>query len=280
MLLPIHTGFKGDLFMKADNFAEERERIIMDCLNENGRVTVSQLVKLLGVSESTIRLQLQDMHERHLLVRTRGGAVKMDLPDGITRTNQELYTNIPNYTLKNEVAEIAASLVENGDLISIGSGSTAFLLATKIHSRKNLTVVTNSVLVAYELMNDRDIQVNICGGSILTRNGSCNGPFAEWYLNDVQVDKSFCGTDSVSMEKGFISLDADPRSERALCLCGNIRYMLADLTKFKKRPFIEKIVGFDEVHAVISNASLDADCRRQLAQNKVQIVTEIHKNHL
>lgn len=258
--------------MKTDSFAEERERIIIDCLNENGRVTVSELVKILGVSQSTVRLQLQDMHERHLLVRTHGGAVKVDFPEGIAETNQELYMNIPNYTLKNEVAEIAASFIQDGDLISIGSGSTAFLLATKIHGRKELTVITNSILVAYELMNDRNINVNICGGSILTRNGSCNGPFAEWYLNDVQVDKSFCGTDSVSMEKGFISLDADPRSERALCLCGNKRYMLADATKFKNRPFIEKIASFDEVDYIISNASLGVEYRNKLAEKNTKVI--------
>lgn len=258
---------------KLDNFAEEREKIIMDCLNENGRVTVSELVKLLGVSQSTVRLQLQDMHERNLLVRTHGGAVKVDLPHSITQTNQELYANIPNYAMKNEVAEIAASLVEDGDMIAIGSGSTAFLLATKLHGKKDLTVATNSVLVAYELMNERNMNVNICGGSILTRNGSCNGPFAEWYLNDIQVDKSFCGTDSVSMTKGFISLDSDPRSERALTLCGNQRYMLADATKFKNRPFIEKIVGFDEVHHVISNPDLSEEYREALKKNGVNLIT-------
>lgn len=261
--------------MKMDNFAEEREKIIMECLNENGRVTVSELVKLLGVSPSTVRLQLQDMHDRQLLVRTHGGAVKKDLPGSITKTNQELYADIPNYALKNEVAEIAAALIEDGDLISIGSGSTAFLLATKLHGKKDLTVATNSILAAYELMNDRDINVNICGGNILTRNGSCNGPFAEWYLNDIQVDKSFCGTDSVSMEKGFISLDSDPRSERALCLCGNTRYMLADATKFKNRPFIEKIVGFDEVDCIISNASLGMEYRNELSKKNVSLITEM-----
>lgn len=259
--------------MKIENFAEEREKIIMECLNENGRVTVPELTQLLGVSPSTVRLQLQDMHDKKLLVRTHGGAVKMDLPHSIMQTNQDLYRNIPNYTLKNEIAETAASRIHDGDLISLGSGSTAFLLATKLHGRKGLTVATNSILVAYELMNDRDISVNICGGNILTRNGSCNGPFAEWYLNDIQVDKSFCGTDSVSMKKGFISLDSDPRSERALCLSGTERYMLADETKFKNRPFIEKIVGFEEIQYVISNESLDIEYKNELAKKNVTLIT-------
>lgn len=203
------------------------------------------------------------------------GAVKVDMPHNITQSNQDLNSSIPNFAAKNEVAEIAASMVEDGDFIAIGSGSTAFLLASKLHGKRDLTVATNSVYVAYELMQDKTINFNICGGSILSRNGACNGPFAELYLNDIQVDKAFCGTDSVSLEKGFISMDADPRSERAQCLVGKQRYMLADASQFKNRPFIEKICNFKDVDAFITNSNLDDSLISSLRDRQVDLIMAV-----
>ena len=125
------------------SFYEEREQIILDLLQKKGRITVAEAAEITGLSVSTIRLQFQSMHEKGLLLRTHGGAIKADYPKDFN-TRADLFDGIVNFDKKQQIAAAAAETIEDGDFIAISSGSTALLLASKI-TNKNLTVVTDSI---------------------------------------------------------------------------------------------------------------------------------------
>ena len=253
-----------------NRFSEERERIIMDLLQQNGRITVDEVTEALNISSSTARLQLQKMNDNGLLIRTHGGAVKIDHPKP---PNQEsFYKDIANYEKKLQIAAAALETINDGDFIALSSGTTTYMLATMLHGKRNLTVVTDSVPIAYELLFDHNFRLYICGGEIQHRNGACLGPTAEDFLTSLRVDKSYCSVDSIDLDFGITSIDIDPRSERALCYCGKERYILADSTKFRVKPFIEKIIGLDEISHLISDPTLDPEYIRRLKEVNVEVI--------
>ena len=259
-------------------FAEEREKRILDLLNERGRITVGEVAAELGISASTVRLQLQKMHEEGRLLRTHGGAVKIDYPK-IPQVSEasgmpEDRRSIVNREKKQHIAAIAAATVQDGDYIAISSGSTAHLMSKMLHG-KRLTVVTDSVSVAHELMFDPDIRLYICGGEIRHRNGACFGPTAEYFLNTLKVDKSYSGVDSIDLDVGITSIDIDPRAEKALCQCGRKTYILADSTKFQVKPFIEKTMGLESISCIISDPELAPETVRRLTELGIQVITEM-----
>lgn len=256
---------------KHNSFYEEREQIILDLLQRKGRITVAETAKLTGLSASTIRLQFQSMHEKGLLLRTHGGAIKADYPHNFNHQTN-IFDGIVNLDKKLQIATLAAETVHDGDFIAISSGSTALLLASKITNRKNLTVVTDSIPVANLLLFHPNIKIYVCGGQIRERNGACFGPTAESFLDTVKVEKVYAGCDSVNPDIGVTSLDIDPRTEQALVKCAKECYILADSTKFSVMPFIEKVLDINEITCLISDNALSNECKKKLEKSGVKVM--------
>lgn len=251
-------------------FSEEREQIIMDFLRNQGKIRVAEVTDLLGISPSTARLQLQKMHEKGLLQRTHGGAIMVG--EAEPPKNIHDFKEIINKDRKLEIATAAAKTIQDGDYISLSSGTTTFLLATMLHNKRNLTVVTDSIPIAYELMQDESITLYICGGWIMHRNSACRGKTAENFFTDLRVDKSYCTADSIDIELGITSVDFDPRTESAVCRSGKECYILADSTKFHVRPFINKVLDLNEINHVISDTSLDQTYINALKKAGIDII--------
>jgi DeoR/GlpR family transcriptional regulator of sugar metabolism len=253
------------------SFYEEREQIILDLLQKKGRITVAEAAKLTGLSASTIRLQFQSMHDKGLLLRTHGGAIKADYPQRLNNQS-DIFNGIVNLDKKLQIATAAAETIHDGDFIAISSGSTALLLASKITDRKNLTVVTDSIPVAYLLLFHTNIKLYICGGQIRERNGACFGPTSESFFSTVKVDKAYSGCDSVDPDIGITSLDIDPRTEQALVKCAKECYILADSTKFSVKPFIEKVLDIKEITCLVSDSELESNYIEKIKESGVNVL--------
>ncbi|MDO4555377.1 MAG: DeoR/GlpR family DNA-binding transcription regulator [Lachnospiraceae bacterium] len=251
-------------------FPEEREQIILDFLKNQGKIRVSEVIDQLGVSPSTARLLLQKMDDKGLLQRTHGGAVAINQT---VPAYQRDFHNIENQEKKLMIASAAADTVQNGDFIALGSGTTTFLLATMLHDKQELTVVTDSIPIAYELSGDEQITLYVCGGWIMHRNSACRGLNAENFFNDLSVvDKSYCGTDSIHAKYGLTSVDFDPRTEAAVCRIGRERYILADSSKFHVRPYINKLVELEEIGHVISDYTLESEYITALESKGIEVI--------
>lgn len=103
-----------------DSFPEEREEIILDVLQRQGKIRVTEVCDILSIAPSTARLLLQSMQDKGLLQRTHGGAIPVDKPEQPKSTRD--FSEIENYEAKLKVARLAASTIKNGDYIAIGSG--------------------------------------------------------------------------------------------------------------------------------------------------------------
>src|SRR5262245_3015783 len=141
----------------------ERQALILKNLHTNGKVVVTELSDLLEVSEVTVRNDLEQLSQKGMLLRTHGGAVKSDL----LVHDIPLYEKTKKYQNEKErIAEAAAAMVDDGEVLTIDSGSTTWELAKRLKSKRNLTVITNSLPIAGELSTVPGLEVIVTGGSV------------------------------------------------------------------------------------------------------------------
>jgi len=250
-------------------FLEEQESMILELLHRSGHISVSEIIDQIGISPSTARIRLNSMHERGLLIRTHGGAIE--------KTSEiseaaEYFHEIKNLKEKEAIAKAARETVNNGDIIAIGAGTTMSVFARALHGIGHITVVTSSVFVASELAGDANFDVRICGGMVRPRTGSCFGPDAERFFDNINVTKCYFSFESISPEREFTTLDVDTRTDVALIKCAKKHYALADHTKLEIGPFFGQIGSFNKTCAMYMDSLADPEKIKQLRAAGLNVI--------
>ncbi|MCU6666694.1 MAG: DNA-binding transcriptional regulator YciT [Silvania sp.] len=176
-----------------------RQQNILQMVIDTGRVSVVELAKATGVSEVTIRQDLNLLEKMSFLRRAHGYAVPLDSEDVETRM-------MNNYALKRELAEFAASLVNNGETVFIENGSSNALLARTLAEQKDVTIVTVSSYIAHLLKETRS-EVILLGGIYQKKSESMVGPLTRQYVQQVHFSKAFIGIDGWQPDTGFTGRD-------------------------------------------------------------------------
>src|ERR1035438_10429157 len=168
--------------------AEERRTQILQIVRSAGRVRGNGLARRFNTSAVTIRSDLNELHQRGLVLRSHGGAV---LPDTILRespVHERLNTHSDE---KRRIGAAAATLINNGETIILDSGTTTLEIARQIKKKQGLQIITNGVNIAAELLDARDAQVFIVGGTVRGESASISGHFAEGMFEQFSADKLF-----------------------------------------------------------------------------------------
>jgi DeoR/GlpR family transcriptional regulator of sugar metabolism len=182
---------------------EERQKLILDALQESNRVTVPELSARFGTSEVTIRRDLADLAAEGKLQRAHRGALRLVPAPPEPPVLQRLSLTQAE---KEQIGRAAARLVEEGDSIFIGSGSTTAAFARCLSGLRRLTVVTNALNVAVELAAvPGEWTVVVTGGVVRPAELSLLGHLAEQSLGEVRVSKIFMGMQAISLDGGLTS---------------------------------------------------------------------------
>ncbi len=235
---------------------EERIRITLETLRERGKVTVPELSSLFGVSEITIRRDLNELAGRGLVRRAHGGAVYRVESPPEPSVIQRMQENRP---YKQRIAHAAARLINNDETIFLGSGSTTMYIAQRLVDRKGLTVVTNSIPVASEIATTDDITVIVLGGLLRPSEMSMIGHITEVSLREVRLDKVIIGMRAISIKDGLTN-DYLPEvmMDRAILHMASEVILVADCTKLGKTAsaFVAPI---DRITHLITNQEADPE---------------------
>jgi DeoR/GlpR family transcriptional regulator of sugar metabolism len=195
----------------------------------NGHVTVQQLNKLLGVSEATIRRDLDKMSQDGLLLRIHGGAVE------VAQAGREppiLLRQGEFQAEKRRIGIAAASLVEGGQTIFLGSGTTVHEIARELHCISNLTVITNAINVANELVACEGVELVLIGGMVRPSELSMVGHIAEAALKELRADIVFMGMRAVHPHHGFTGdFLPEATTDRAILSIAPRNIVVADHSK-------------------------------------------------
>ncbi|MGC9520735.1 MAG: DeoR/GlpR family DNA-binding transcription regulator, partial [Anaerolineae bacterium] len=186
--------------MEGNVYREERRQAILDLIQKQGRVAVVDLSERFDVSEVTIRTDLQVLADEGHLIRTHGGAI----PTGygvhelslMKRRQQQVEE-------KARIAEFAAGLVGDGEAIFLDSSSTTLAIVEHIKQRRDLTVVTNSLVVAQELLGVLNVTVVMPGGTLHHDTASLIDASGLTLLERYNIARGFFGAHGITMEDGF-----------------------------------------------------------------------------
>ncbi|HCL98290.1 MAG TPA: DeoR/GlpR family DNA-binding transcription regulator [Fervidobacterium sp.] len=215
-------------------FAEERKSKITEMIKNGKSVRVSELAKQFGVSESTIRRDLADLETIGMIKRTHGGAVD----NFVTSFEPSFAEKEDKYAKEKEhIGKLAASFIKDGDTIILDSGTTTKYIVPNI-TAKNVTIITNSLNIAYELSNNSNFEVIVTGGLLRTRTQALVGDIAQGTLRQFRVDKAFIGANGVSLRFGVTTPNViEAATKRAMMENAKEIFLVIDSSKFDQVSF-------------------------------------------
>jgi DeoR/GlpR family transcriptional regulator of sugar metabolism len=225
---------------------EQRREAILAVAYQHGHVSVRQLGEQLGVSQATIRRDLQGLAAQGRLELTYGGARVISNSD-----YSFLSKSLRNVEAKKTIASLASQMVADADQIFLDSGTTCFQMTAFLRSKRSLSVIVNSMRTAQEL-HTPGTNVLIVGGQYRPDRMDTVGPMASESLDRLRGYTAFLGTDGISMDFGLTSVDIESAHLLGIAVRNaNQSVLLADSTKFDK-PALYKIIDFDEISAVVT----------------------------
>ncbi|MEU5366015.1 DeoR/GlpR family DNA-binding transcription regulator [Streptomyces sp. NPDC005925] len=210
-------------------FAAERRQLILEMVRANGAVSLRELARVVQTSEVTVRRDVRALEAEGLLDRRHGGAV---LPGGFTRESGFPQKSHLATAEKTAIADLAAGMVEEGEAIVVGAGTTTQELARRLARVPGLTVVTNSLLVAQALAHANRVEVVMTGGTLRGSNYALVGSGAEQSLQGLRVSRAFLSGSGLTAERGLSTSNMLSASvDRALVQAAAEVVVLADHTK-------------------------------------------------
>ncbi|MBM7173405.1 DeoR/GlpR transcriptional regulator [Streptomyces sp. G44] len=210
-------------------FAAERRQLILEMVRANGAVSLRELARVVQTSEVTVRRDVRALEAEGLLDRRHGGAV---LPGGFTRESGFPQKSHLATAEKTAIADLAAGLVDEGEAIVVGAGTTTQELARRLARVPGLTVVTNSLLVAQALAHANRVEVVMTGGTLRGSNYALVGSGAEQSLQGLRVSRAFLSGSGLTAERGLSTSNMLSASvDRALVQAAAEVVVLADHTK-------------------------------------------------
>jgi DeoR/GlpR family transcriptional regulator of sugar metabolism len=250
---------------------KERQRRILEIIERSGQVEVEQLANTLAVSVMTVRRDLTELDELGFLERVHGGAL---LP---RHTNEG--EEMPVIERSKEKAEIkarigraVAGLIQDGEKIFLGSGSTTAAIATALLNHRNLTVITNALNIANILIAAPQIKVAIIGGFLRKSELSLIGYFAENALQGLQVDKLVIGIRGIDPVKGLTSDNMEELlTDQAIMNTSKTVIIAADHSKFGHVAAI-RTAPITTATKIITNFGGPKDIVQAIRQMGVQII--------
>lgn len=251
--------------------ARQRQAYILDRIRSLGAVRVADLVTEFGVSDMTVRRDLELLDQQGLLEKVHGGATIVQeraLFEPGFRAKSSL-----EQEAKEAIAEAAADLIPAGSAIAISAGTTTYAVARRLLNKPELTIVTNSLPVA-DLLHRQgrlDQRVILTGG-VRTPSDALVGPFAVAALRTVHVDRALLGVHGMAADAGFTSPNLlEAETDRALVETGRLLIVVADHTKWGVVG-MSTIVRLGQADILITDARLGLEAQESLGQRVGKLV--------
>jgi DeoR family fructose operon transcriptional repressor len=248
--------------------AQRRERI-QEYLAIHKIVRMDELYEMLDTSEATVRRDLEWLERDGVLERTHGGAI---LSQRMTLEAEYIQRAATNPEEKRLIGELAASLIEDGDIVFINSGSTTAQVLRHIRGEAGITVFTNNLIAILET-GDAGIQQYLIGGEFQPHSNSVAGRFAIDNLRQVYANKAILGVDGISLIHGC-TVPSNAEAELVKLMIERTKgeiFIVADHTKWGVVSNYQ-IASIDEIDKLITDAQIDSSTLESLAAHSVEIL--------
>lgn len=250
------------------DLAPQRQDALRALVRERGVIRLDDLCRELKVSPATARRDLDQLERVGAIRRVHGGAVSVD-----SRLDEPLFDDKTSLAAKEKlrIAEAALAFVADGETIYLDGGSTVLGLARLLRERTNLTVVTNSLRAAHELAGHGP-RLILIGGELRRLSQTMVGSLTRLVLHELHLDKAFMGTIGLAPKEGMTTTDPSEAFTKELVMRQARQViLLADSSKAGKVAFA-RAGSLDEVDVLITDAKLDKQFARELAEKKIKLV--------
>jgi DeoR family transcriptional regulator of aga operon len=241
---------------------------ILDHVAQYGSVGVTSVAARLHVSSATLRRDLQALHEQGLLIRTHGGAVA----GGLDLELPLRYREARHQPEKRSIGRLAAGLVPSGAVVGMTGGTTVTEVARALMSRTDITIVTNALNIAAELVLRPALRVLVIGGTARHASYELVGPAAELVIGRYHLDLSFIGVDGLSVEEGCSTHDElEAHTDHAFIRRARRTVVVTDNTKLGRVTFAQ-ICRIEEIDDLVTDQRADPAILGQLRDAGVNVL--------
>ncbi len=242
-----------------------RQARILDSLRADGEVRVEELADQFGVSLSTIRRDLNALNADGLLRRVRGG--------GSIEPDKEPFSAVEHKrpAEKRQIAERAAALVAEGDVVLVDIGTTTALLARHLRGRR-ITVITSSLAVIDQLRDDDSVELIVLGGAVRKNYNSMVGALTEQALAQIRATTCFLGTSGIRADGTIADTTGmEVPVKRAMIESSQRVVVLADSSKFPGVGVL-RVCGPEDIDGVVTNADAEPAILDRLRGAGVEVI--------
>jgi DeoR family transcriptional regulator, aga operon transcriptional repressor len=252
-----------------DKSTVQRRARILDILNSDGQVNIYDLSKLFGVSDVTIRKDLDNLEKKNMLIRARGGALKT-MRVGI---DYELSDKKKKFLKEKQlVGKMAAKLIEENDTIILDSGTTTLEVARNLTNFNDLTIITNAINIAALLGEYDNLRILVPGGNLRKKSFSLIGAQADENFHKYFCDKLFLAVDGFDIEYGLSTPNPDEAHlNKTMITMSKQLIVVTDSSKFTRKSFAF-ICPVEKVDIVITDQNIPVDIKKKLENMNIKVL--------
>lgn len=251
-------------------FADERRQVILEEVSRAGSVSVAELSGRFGVSDMTVRRDLESLSALKLLKKVYGGAVRIPKTAAEPHFAQKRRLNLPE---KKAIARTAAGFVEDGHTVAFSAGTTTWHVAAALRPEVGeLTFITNSTNIALTLQENGWEEIVLSGGVFRTPSDALVGPYADNTLRTLNADILFLGVHGADPNAGLTTPNtAEAETNRHLLDAGQKIVVVADHTKLGVVA-LAKIVPLSRIDILVTDEQAPQDTLREIELAGVRVL--------
>jgi DeoR family transcriptional regulator of aga operon len=244
-----------------------RQKLLLDYINAHQSAQITELSDVFAVSLSTVRRDLRDLEANGLVRRVHGGAVLVE----DRRESPFEQRAVQQADAKQRIGQQAANLVRDGNTIIMTGGTTAAAMVPHLAQKVDLTIITNAINLACDLVAYPNIAVVVLGGWLRHSESSLLGHLTTQALQDLHADTIFYGTYGIDVDHGLSGMYVqEVQTDRALIAAASEVVVLADHSKFMRNGAV-RVAPIERVMTVVTDEDLPDSTRRALEKQNIRV---------
>ncbi len=247
----------------------ERHQKILDMLNNVGEIRVNEASRIFGVSEVCIRNDLSELESKGMLSRVHGGAISAYEPYYNMSLAQRSNTNKEE---KDEIAAKIADMIHDNQAVMMNAGTTALAVMRKLVKKKNITIITNSIVLALEGAKYKNFRIILLGGDVDFEYQFVYGILTLNQLDEYYADKFIMSADGIDV-RGGITTYYDQEAEICRKMIEHSKSTIAalDYTKIG-RIALKKFADIKDIDCLVTNSNVSLSSLEELKEADLKIV--------
>jgi DeoR family transcriptional regulator, fructose operon transcriptional repressor len=251
---------------------EQRKKVILETLEREGSLLVKEFAAAIGISETTVRRDLNELDNDGLLKQVYGGAVRLESgPRNVDLPVAQRSTREPE--AKKRIGRAAADLVHDNDILYIDPGTTSWEMIPWLKAKRNLTIISNSVRLLQCLDYIGHHTIIQLGGMLRPDRLDTVGSLSQLGIEQLRGYKAFQGGDGLDIDFGLSAVDHESALIAKVILAGAREVIvLADHTKFENPSMLYKIVEIQKINHLVTDRPLTDSWKSVCQQSGIDVV--------